>query len=78
MRPEISGTVTAVSATNVSLEGGATVPIAGAKVKIDDLATFICGEIATGDNLAMKDCELLRTQPPEKPKVNESGLIQLW
>lgn len=76
MRPEISGTVIAASATSVSLEGGATVPITGAKVTTDDLATFVCAEIAKGDNPAMKDCELLRTQSPEKD--SQSGLIELW
>ncbi|MFC3549432.1 hypothetical protein ACFOLC_00210 [Lysobacter cavernae] len=76
MRPEISGTVTAVSTTGVSLEGGAIVPVTGAKVNVDDLVTFICKEIAQGSPPVMKDCELLRTQPPEQP--SKSGQVELW
>lgn len=76
MRPEISGTVTAVSPTSVNLEGGATVPITGAQVNVDDLATFICQEISKGNSPDIKDCELLGTQPPEK--ASKSGLIDLW
>lgn len=77
MRPEISGTVTAVSAAAVQLEGGATVPVTGAKVNVGDLATFICEEIAEGTNPAMQGCELLKTQPPEKPS-RKDGLEELW
>lgn len=76
MRPEISGTVTAVGVTGVNLEGGAIVPVTGAAVQVGDLATFICEEISQGRNPEMRDCELLRTQPPEKP--NASGQVELW
>ena len=78
MRPEISGTVTGVGATGVSLQGGAVVPVAGAKVNVGDLATFICEEISRGGNPDMKNCELLRTQPPEKQQLDKHGQIKLW
>lgn len=78
MRPEIVGTVTAVSSTSVNLQGGATVPVNNAKVKVGELATFACAEIAQGRNPDMKNCELLRTQPPEKPELDKHGQIKLW
>lgn len=76
MRPEISGTVTEVNANTVGLEGGAIVPVNGPRVNIGDLVTFVCSEISQGPKPEMKNCELLRTHPPEK--ASQSGPVKLW
>lgn len=78
MRPEIIGTVTAINATSVQLEGGAVVPVTGAKVKVGDLATFVCKEIGEGRNPTMRDCAFVRSQPADKPQPDKDGLIKLW
>lgn len=77
MRPEISGTVTLSTDAQVILQGGAVVPINAAEVKRGDLATFVCEEIGEGSPPSMKNCELLRTQAPDKPE-KKGGSIKLW
>ncbi|MBB5883544.1 MULTISPECIES: hypothetical protein [unclassified Xanthomonas] len=64
MRPQIVGTVVAVSAEGTTLKGGARVPATGAKT--GDLATFACRSIDADHPPVSTDCELVSSQAPDK------------
>lgn len=74
MRPQIVGDVVAVDASQVTLDGGAFVPVMGARVRPGDHATFACDAIdMTRETPQMRGCVLMHV---DKPAAKDDG--KLW
>lgn len=72
MRPQIVGDVVASDATQVTLEGGASVPVQGARVRPGDHATFACDSIeASTPTPRMRGCSLKQVEKPAAKAKNE-------
>ncbi|MDR3445739.1 hypothetical protein [Dyella sp.] len=72
MRPQIVGDVVSADAGQVELDGGALVPVQGARVRPGDHATFACDSIdTTTPTPRMRGCVLLQAEKPSAKPKNE-------